>query len=388
MSITDTYFYLLENPSQRQIGLCAENIRFRTTSFSQSVYGRARAMNFETPDLAYQDWLNFGRAQGLSYAHDKHTILKIVLKVRDEPELLKKWIEHHAKIVGYHNLIILDCGSVDEKHLSILFKYRDRILIFDYAKYYDNIHTTRGNFPFFKLLSQNCRFLTILDADEYLVMYNEGLFSTSGICEYLARSSNNIFAGSWIYNAAPPAVDKDGVVWEQPIALTLSHDSLAAGTIAGKAIARTSHIFEINHLGHNLHVREVVNEMTATSLGRFFVFHLKFLSPQVIRRRILNHLHSKGIVPQMMSDPKDVIAFLHSLIDNAGDLGTAAGYIQKYLNPSSLSDVVAVQPTGSSMLLSGRDIEQIPELSKVIDSFNFDRLLEDCRKRFSKGANT
>lgn len=82
-------------------------------------------MAFASADDAYRDWMAHGRSAGLAYAPGKNTYLKIMLKVKDEPELIVKWIEHHGAIVGYHNLVIMNCGSVNAHFLEILHGYRD-----------------------------------------------------------------------------------------------------------------------------------------------------------------------------------------------------------------------------------------------------------------------
>ena len=56
----------------------------------------------------------------------KDTLLKIILKAKDETYLIDTWIAHHATLVGYENLIIMDCGSQDPTYLEKLKFYASR----------------------------------------------------------------------------------------------------------------------------------------------------------------------------------------------------------------------------------------------------------------------
>ena len=96
----DTYFALLEKTELRQIGLARYDIEHRTPFFSRNVYATSACIDFGTETEAYAHWLSIGRCEGYEWAPGRDTLLKIVLKAKDEAYLIDAWIAHHAAIVG------------------------------------------------------------------------------------------------------------------------------------------------------------------------------------------------------------------------------------------------------------------------------------------------
>ena len=160
------------------------------------------------------------------------------------------------------NLIILDCGSQDPAYLKKLSAYTSRILILDYRRYYDHIHSTSSNKDFFSLLGANCRYLTILDADEFLVARMGELFSGQFVKQVLRARNLPMFCGVWITAAASTCGPATACH------LDVSPAMLSAGAVAGKAVARHDVVFAIGHLGHNLHVADVLPFVSVKSLWR------------------------------------------------------------------------------------------------------------------------
>ncbi len=166
--MSDAFWFLLDHPDQRDLTKLDGNIQYVSPHFDRDVYEDARGVSFMNFEDAYDNWRLYGRRQGLEFAPSKNTILKIILKVKDEVDLIDKWIDHHAKIVGLHNIIIMDCGSTDRRFLDKLDAIRNEAVIFQYDKYYDSLHSYDSNKQFFELLKREARYICILDADEFL----------------------------------------------------------------------------------------------------------------------------------------------------------------------------------------------------------------------------
>src|SRR4051812_33855099 len=70
----------------------------------------------------------------------KKSQLKIVLKTKDESFFLRRWISHHAQIVGADNLVIFDNGSEDPDVLATYEEFRGRIEIVRFDDFHNNLH--------------------------------------------------------------------------------------------------------------------------------------------------------------------------------------------------------------------------------------------------------
>lgn len=384
LPLEDTYFYLLENPTYRQIGLCGDRIRYQTAKFNPQTYSSSRGVRFRSFEEAYLDWLHCGRQMGCAFNGNEDTLLKIILKAKDEPELIEKWISHHADIVGFSNIVILDCGSTDQQYLSILRKYESQVLIFRYGRYYNDIHSPQANKSFYQLMSRSCRYLAVLDADEFLFGYEKGELSRSAVKNILGSDDEAIFAGTWLNNFAPLKEREGHLAWDEPISLRCFADELVSGTVAGKSIIRSDHIFNVSHVGHNLHVLNVADSMTVNSFGRMFIIHLKNLDHLLVRRRAIKHLRSKAVLPQHIPD-SEVENFLRCLPLGYSVRVDAAKYVEVLLNPPKPP---TSERSAKTKLLFDLDYEFIDELSSGLGEVDFMELLSSRRRILSEGTRS
>jgi Glycosyl transferase family 2 len=380
--LIDTYFFLLENPGMRQVGLCDAEIHYCTKSFSKDVYEESRQRTFYSYREAYVDWQQHGRRLGLQYAPGKDTTLKIVLKVKDDPELLSVWIDYHATLVGYENLIILDTGSKDDRHLQLLSDYRYRVLILNYRRYYDHIHSTQSNRAFFDLLSRNCKYLTILDADEFLVAHVGGMLSKRHVIPILQSSSRSAYAATWLQNVSVPTQKCSEYPCFQEIAFSLDPLLLRNGTVAGKSIVHASIIFGVQHLGHNLHVKDVVKWLTPDSFGALLVFHLSYLDPLLTRQRLAKHLRSLGVLPVELYDDEEVGQLLARLIATEQMTPQARGYAHRYLDAYRPAAEPGKDSFRTSLLSADLSVETQPKLEAALAGIGFADLLFEYQRRF------
>lgn len=376
----DTYFYLVERPAARQFGLCSEEIDHRTAIFDQACYSRSIGLHFADPVEAYAHWVRIGRREGATYAMGRDSTLKIILKAKDEPRFIDRWITHHANIVGRENLVILDCGSSDPEYLAKLDQYRGSIIILDYPRYYNDIHTTRSNKSFYKLISDSCRYLTVLDADEFLVGYDGQSLGAHNVKKLLRELDKPIFFGIWLNNANRIG-DENGVIdWSDRLPLRLDHQSFVNGAVAGKCVVRSDKVFDIAHLGHNMHVPGTVAAADAESLGKLFVIHVRNLNPKFNKKRVTKHLVTKGAIPADLSDETEIDRVVFALRNEKDLRIDIAKYVNEYVRTCEQSTESGYgQPETTA--LGEADYDIAAYLDDVMAEANLPAVLMDRRAK-------
>ncbi|MGN7161574.1 glycosyltransferase family 2 protein [Sphingomonas sp. SAFR-052] len=381
MSRPDTYFYLLDRPEQRQFGLLGYDIRHVTERFDAGIYARARGLSFGSADEAYADWVAAGRRLGLAYNATGNTTLKIILKVKDEPELIDKWVNHHAAIVGYENIVILDCGSQDPEYLAKIARHARKMIVLSYPNHYNTIHNPHANIDLYNLICANARYVTILDADEFLFAADDGVLSADAVVPLLQCSDEAVFAGTWL-NAQTVIPEVDGALdWSVETELAIGPRDLAQGTVAGKAVIATSVVQRLSHLGHNLHVPEVAGQMGQESFGKIFIIHARNLDPRIVEKRAIKHLRTKGVLPEQLVDRGEIRDFLeqyrHDTVTLASD---AKIYVTSILNRFTPPAAQAVEQTS---LLAGAGSEVLPLLNANLRQVDFAALVAACTSKAS-----
>jgi len=96
--------------------------------------------------------------------------VKILLKTKNDPIFIERWIKHHIKIVGPENLIIFDNMSDDPEVLSIYRKYRDQIIIITFAGFHNRLHHIPSYYGLYQSLAKSSDYFLFLDTDEYLIL--------------------------------------------------------------------------------------------------------------------------------------------------------------------------------------------------------------------------
>ncbi|MGR5134655.1 glycosyltransferase family 2 protein [Vibrio alfacsensis] len=229
----------------------------------------------------------------------KKSPLKIILKAKNETELIDAWIDHHAQIVGYDNIIIVDTGSDDPKYINKLEYYKDRVLILNYSKPYNLIHAnkSKANKAFYDLIEKTSDRMIILDADEFMLFYNGGRFSKN--FDSTKYDNDIILCGTWMNNASLP----DGDVFslkEKSISFYVDDKKIRHGTKAGKSIVPTMLLNNLDHIGHNFHSQKNIDYINGKSLGDVFIFHFSNLGEKLTKKRVAAHLLSLGIDDQLL----------------------------------------------------------------------------------------
>ncbi|NNM55542.1 glycosyltransferase family 2 protein [Acidocella sp.] len=375
--LCDTYFALLETHTLREIDLLKYSLRHRTSAFSPGVYAAAAGINFSNETDAYRHWLETGRRQGLEWAPGKDTLLKIILKAKDEAYLIDAWVAHHASIVGFENIVILDCGSVDPVYRQKLAIHARRVLVLPYRQYYDDAHWFHANRDFYDLIARNCRYATVLDADEFLVGRDGAFFSNQLVKPILQRYDLPLHCSTWVYATGGLALEnsESSTAWAFDVSVT----SLAHGTHAGKAIVRSDVLPDIGYLGHNFGVADAARFATEDSLGRLMLLHVKNLPPAVMQRRFLQHLIAKRLVtPHQGQKP---LAEIAALVDKPDVEPLAKLYARTYLELETAPWPRVDDSLVHAALIGDQPPQAIPALSTALDAVDFPaRLKLWCRE--------
>lgn len=368
----DTYHHLLERPGGRHLDRCGSDLTHDTPSFSKRVYENSRGKRFFSRRDAYRDWLAVGRTRGLEFNTGMNTCLKVILKIKDDAYLLSIWMAYYSRMVGWHNIIVMDCGSTDEAYLGILSSYRLKVLILSYPHYYDNLHDIKFNLDFYCLIAKNCKYLCVVDADEFVFGCSDGTIGRDNVLTILSQGEAPIYPGTWYPNIAPPVERSGDGAWQGPLRFDMSWNAIAAGTFNGKAVVRSDVCAEVTHLGHNLHVADVAARIRPDACGRIGVLHVSNLGPTHAGARILRHLKAKGLVPHDM--PRDAVAaFLDDAIAQGRIGGGDLHYAEQFLRAGDV--VVAAGPTFETDLIAGPGREPNPDFERQVAAFDFAAML-------------
>ena len=381
----DTYFYLLERAQVHAIDQCANSYHHITSQFNRSVYEENAAISFVSTTDSYRHWLEIGRAKGARFAKCKDTLLKIVLKCKDDTEYIQTWIEYHAQIVGYHNIIVIDCGSNEPRYWEILRQYLGRILILSYPYYYDYIHDFEKNRSFYDLISKNARYIALLDADEFMFGAFEGTVSAHGVSALLASEATSFLAGTWFNNMSQLPIERNELRIDDVFGYAADSHWVSWGSTAGKAVIRTDHLESAQHIGHNLTSAGVAGLIDAKSFGKIGVLHINRLSRDIDKKRSLRHLRARGFVSSDLVQDSDIARVLAQRRQTPSVLPIDALYISRYL-----SDESPLPPTRKSFRLSLSQLLRggIPMDESWADfqNFDFQELVQRRREELAEAA--
>ena len=213
------------------------------------------------------------------------SILKIVLKTKNDAFFIDRWIQHHAAIVGYDGLIILDNASDDEDVLRVYEAYADRVEIIRFNGFHNDIHDV-GKFPrFYAALAEVSLYYIVIDTDEFLYFYDGSAFcSDPGILAQLVRNSvSQSVPTTWMYNAAG---------FNRRAVCGVRSKTLHEGLLWGKPIMRSAAVMT-GYINHNCQLP--LQELTRSgATGGFFLMHMAQLSPRQRVRANINKLVARG----------------------------------------------------------------------------------------------
>lgn len=179
----------------------------------------------------------------LKKIRETRSTLKIILKAKDETYFLKKWYEHHRKIVSPSSIIIFDNMSSNRECLRFYETIRDDSLLLQFEGLHNNVHDTRIFAEFYEAIADSSRYFVFLDSDEFLFSYGDGrLTADEELARGLERGTKRVFPALWLENM--PGSD---------CVFNMGEASLNAGLRWGKPIILSSSIPK-GYINHNSQV--------------------------------------------------------------------------------------------------------------------------------------
>jgi hypothetical protein len=259
--------------------------------------------------------------------------IKIVLKTKNDPFFIDRWIKHHTKIVGSENLIIFDNMSDDEEVLSVYQRYRDQVAIVRFSGSHNDVHHTSLYRELYRSLARSSEFCIFLDTDEYLILIEDNkYYDDDRIMTFVSGNKNyDLFPSTWLWNANWSAVQFN---------CGTEATDLANQLACGKPLIRSDTI-PTGYVNHNFQLgTEIFAPPFKTNL---FLLHLAHLYPQQRISTNMNKLISRGLA--RADDSPESLA-------RRGDITgeVAAGYAKEIRDLLALNER---QNLGSSTLRSG-----------------------------------
>jgi hypothetical protein len=231
-------------------------------------------------------------------------VLKILLKTKNDPILLDRWIEHHSRIVSPQNILIFDNMSDDPAVLSI-YERHPEVLVIRFTGFHNNVHRVGLFGDLYASLRDSSQFFVFLDTDEFLTLIDgDRHYPDRSILEFLQSDPlPQVFPGTWLYNTNWTA--------NQFISGTTA-EYLSNGMAWGKPVLRSNAPFD-GYLNHNIQLaRTLFSTRIRTNL---FVLHLANLSPQQRISSNINKLIARGFAQPL--DTAEIIS--ECTLDGVGD---------------------------------------------------------------------
>ena len=111
--------------------------------------------------------------QAASLVRSRRSLLKIILKTKNEGLLLERWLRHYLDIVPEGEpIIVLDHMSTDQDVWDIYGRYADRILLIRYDGHVDSAHSLAKFGDLYRAVWDSCAFYALLDTDEFLYFHD------------------------------------------------------------------------------------------------------------------------------------------------------------------------------------------------------------------------
>ena len=326
----------------------------------------------------YQAWVS-GKSR------NQQPTLKILVKVKDEIELFSNWYRHHSDIVGPENIIIFNCKSESQAFKDLLQSLTDKSFVFDFSGYYDHLHQYNIVHDIYDTLIDECDYITLLDADEFIFEYSDGQISTANIVRTIAGWRGSCLAATWFNNVSLPAYVGEIVDFTRPINFSASLKSIKAGSYSAKIIIEAKKIPQARYVGHSFGDSRLEKFVGSESFGRIGLFHINYLPTFLVKKRSLNHLRSKKILLEGEVEEESMIAKLKSLVEEKKLNGVDKLYAERFINP--LNRVELPEPHFESFLLSGKvESESIKELNAWRD-FDYLSFVEGRKKDRAEAAH-
>jgi hypothetical protein len=238
--------------------------------------------------------------------------MKFVLKTKDEPVLIERWISYHLNLAGPDNIIVFDNGSCEPSVADVYDRHKDDVIFSRYDGFVDNLHRVSLFPELYAALRASAEYYSFLDTDEFMAWLDEDLsiIQDHRVVKHIADSGAPILPGTWLSNV---------IGFDDRFFLDVSGGGLEQGFKWGKPIISSS-VEVSGFINHNVQLsRSAYGEKVPTNC---VVFHLNRLS---VKQRIGSNLHklvALGALAQGASLQDVLLMELH---------GLPQGNVQRYV---------------------------------------------------------
>jgi hypothetical protein len=169
--------------------------------------------------MALQSWLSSSDEVCRRIAATK-AVLKIVLKIKDDPLMFERWIAHHLQVVDPSRIIVLDNESTDVSLHRMYGEIPLETTLVSFGGFHNHVHNAERFRKLYDALATSADYAIFLDVDEFLYWCDgTTIRADRSLSDHLARSDRHaLFPGLWLQN-------RDG-----------SLDEFIAGDVAGRPI--------------------------------------------------------------------------------------------------------------------------------------------------------
>lgn len=227
--------------------------------------------------------------------------LKIVLKTKNDPFFIERWINHHMKIVGPENIIIFDNMSDDPEVLSTYRKFRGQIETVRFSGPWFMLHHTKLLRRLYASLARSADYFIFIDTDEFLVFIDhEAHYADDRIVSFVRENFRyDLFPTSWLFNANWTA---------RQFSCGAHAVDLAKNLACGKPLIRSNKI-PSGYVNHNFQLSMPI--FAPPFKVNLFLLHMTRLYPRQRIAANVNKLISAGFAkraesPEAISNRTDI----------------------------------------------------------------------------------
>jgi hypothetical protein len=191
---------------------------------------------------------------------------KVILKTKNEEDLIELWIRYYSKLVGKENIVIFDNHSTSQKVLDFYKNHNIEVKSIDIP---NDIHSYSRNKDFYGDIFVNYDWFAVLDTDEFLCSYKNGVFSAEGVLDVLKNSSHKALGSTWLSQMHL------GDSIEYFRVNTGNHNKNYGKAIFGTSYERLKNVI----YGHNVSCKDEGGNCDAFLDSNLFLLHLDRLNP-------------------------------------------------------------------------------------------------------------
>jgi hypothetical protein len=210
--------------------------------------------------------------------------LKILLKTKNDPYFLERWIVHHLRIAGDGNIVVFDNMSDNAEVLALYRRYQSVITAIRFRGFHNDVHQVRKFADLYRSLAKSCDYFLFLDTDELLVLFDgDRHHSDAHLLDFIkANGAAEVFPTTWLYNCGRHAT--------RFTCGTELHD-LATGATWGKPVLRsTARLWGITHHNDSIDPKLYASPFRTS----FFLLHMTNLIPEQRLSANINKLVARG----------------------------------------------------------------------------------------------